>query len=472
MYRIFFLSLFFCLSITLKAQVSVNITSCNAGTLSSRLTSGEKSNVTNLTITGTIDARDFKTMRDELPVLAHVDLSGTSIVAYTGTAGTLSMNYSYSDNQIPVCAFYVSGSNNYNTTLSTVVLPDNVTSIGGSAFRQCSNLSQINLPTGLIQIYSWAFSYMGQNMAISIPATTTNIPDDVFRAFKGTITVSPDNPNYSTHEGVFYNKGQTILLNCPTTKTGSYTIPSTVSEIKTYAFASCNLLNGTVTVPPSVTKIKQYTFRDCSLLEHVVLPNTLTELEGNIFWNCSTLYSINIPALATISGNGVFINCTNLQHIYLGSSTPIDLSTRTNVFQNVNKSRCVLHVPEGSINAYKNAVEWKDFGFIKTPTRSARTVNNVAGNLSNVITSIFRTEITDLYISGTIDARDFKTMRDSIPFLENIDLSSTDIVAYFGTKGTQTDISDYPANAVPYYAFYNRNISLAKTTLTSIILPT
>ena len=471
MRKIISISILLFYGLLLQAQVVKNI-NIAAGGLAAGLTPTEKATITDLTISGTIDARDFKTMRDEMPLLADVDISGTAIVAYSGTEGTLGYDYNFLANHVPPCAFYTSGSMDYNTTLRSLVLPETVTVIGGYAFRNCSNLSQINLPSGLIEIYGWVFSCMGNNLAISIPATTTYISSEAFRAFNGTITVSSGNPNYSTHEGVFYNKAQTVLYNCPTTKTGSYTIPQTVTDIKTYAFASCRLIDGTITVPASVTRIKQYTFRDCSSLKQVVLPSTLVELEGNIFWNCSSLETINIPASANITGNGVFINCINLKHIYLGASTPIDLSTRTNVFQNANRGLCELHVPSGSLFAYKNAVEWKDFGYISTPTQVMRNINNMtAGTLSSLIDPAYRLSITHLFVSGHVDARDFKTMRDSLALLAHVDISNATIDSYSGNLGTRTGSFVYDTNTVPAYAFYNVDTRTPKTTLSILNLP-
>ena len=77
-----------CFSLISHAQVSKTLT-INAGKLSSALTSIEKSTITDLTLTGTIDAREFKTMRDSMNVLAVLDISGATIAAYYGTDGTI-----------------------------------------------------------------------------------------------------------------------------------------------------------------------------------------------------------------------------------------------------------------------------------------------------------------------------------------------------------------------------------------------
>jgi len=85
------------------AQVVKTINVSSSGTLSSLLTSNEKTTITDLTVIGTIDARDIQCMRDELTELANLDLSGVTITAYTGS-GTYST--SNPANQLPDMSFY------------------------------------------------------------------------------------------------------------------------------------------------------------------------------------------------------------------------------------------------------------------------------------------------------------------------------------------------------------------------------
>jgi hypothetical protein len=82
-----FFSLF--ISLLVQAQVIKTVNVTNAGALLNAMTVTELKTVTNLTVTGTIDARDFVTMRDSMPALAVLDISNASIASYTGNAGTL-----------------------------------------------------------------------------------------------------------------------------------------------------------------------------------------------------------------------------------------------------------------------------------------------------------------------------------------------------------------------------------------------
>jgi len=78
-----------------------------------------------------------------------------------------------------------------------------------------------------------------------------------------------------------------------------------------------------------------------------------------------------------------------------------------------------------------------------------------------------------LVINDTIDSRDFQTMRDEMPNLAVLDLSTATIVAYNGSEGSAgSRVYHYSANAIPEFAFYNPFTSLGKKSLTTIILPT
>ncbi|MDR2383730.1 MAG: hypothetical protein LBD76_07615, partial [Prevotellaceae bacterium] len=111
--------LFASLSAPVFSQTNVDISS--PGTLKN--VAGIES-VTELIITGKIDARDIKFIRDSIPNLDTLDLSGATIVAYTGEGGTYPWgSNSYPADEMPMYSFY------NNSTLTSVVLPDGVTSI-------------------------------------------------------------------------------------------------------------------------------------------------------------------------------------------------------------------------------------------------------------------------------------------------------------------------------------------------------
>jgi len=140
------------------AQVSKTINSTSAGTLSSLLTATERTTITSLAVTGNIDARDIKFLRDELVNLTSLDMSLVKIKAYSGIGGPTpnENSYTYPDNEIP--QFSLSKDETvFNSTLRTIYLPNSITSIGLYALRNCSGLTSLVIPSSVILIGDWVF---------------------------------------------------------------------------------------------------------------------------------------------------------------------------------------------------------------------------------------------------------------------------------------------------------------------------
>lgn len=568
MKRTFLLNIFLILNFLVHAQVykTVDIT---AGSLSPTLTVDEKNTITNLTLTGTIDARDFRTMRDNMTSLSTIDLSGVSIAAYSGSDGTYNYSATYAANSIPGTAFYNSITKTGKMGLQTILLPSSAISISSSAFLNCDGLSSVNIPSSVSTIGYGVFNGCKHLASISIPFSVTSLAYDAFRDCSALINVDANNPNYSSIDGVLFNKDQTYLISCPFSKNGDYSTPSTVATIGNSAFQNCTSLNA-VNIPASVTTINSSAFQNCSGL--VVVDNlnpNYSSADGILFNKIQTTLiqcpssksgAYTIPASVASIGSGAFYGCSALTSITAKSTVPINLSASSNVFSNVDKTTCTLNVPYGTKSRYASANQWKDFttiteesqgilldintakflseggpqkvnvssnvGWSVTANQSWVTVNPVSGtgnkeiglSIASNLTNILRTAvltvaatgvtsqtvtitqeglpktatvtagnllssltadelngITSLVVTGTIDARDFKTMRDNMPLLSSVDLSGASIVAYTGTDGTclsSWGTYTYQANTIPYYAFYDPNLNKGKTSLTSFIFPT
>ena len=429
---------------------TVNVT---AGSLYSAFTSDERATVTDLTVTGTIDARDFATMRDSMPELAVLNISGATITAYSGTSGTAgNTSLDYPANTIPDYAFVLfnSSSDYYaKTTLISVQLPLTATAVGRLAFLFCYNLNSITIPNSVTHIGQGSFEYCYGINAVSIPASVANIDASAFFGCNGYVTVDLNNPNFSSLNGSLFNKNQTTLIHVPYYTAGSYTIPSTVTSIIKGAFGVCEFLTS-VTIPSSVTFI-----------------------DNNAFRYCYNLTSLSIPASVTVIGDYAFGNCSNLASFNVYSATPVNLSASINAFYGVNTDTCLLRVPAGAENAYKSATLWENFVYLSSIT--SKSVNVTAGGLYSALTELERDSLTDLTVAGAIDARDFVTMRDYLPKLVVLDLESATIAEYIGTQGTDDSINiDYPANTIPDEAFnsnYNRTTYQGMTTLSTVRLP-
>ena len=235
------LLLIFCLSALSIYGQTKTVSVTTAGTLSTLITTAETTSISTLTVTGSIDARDFVFMRDNLSVLASLDISGASIKAYTGTVGTYSgVTIIYPANELPLCAFYNANTITYKSTIATIKLPSTLKSIGGSAFYYCYGLTGIfTLPASVTTIGSYALYGCTGLSAYSVDAANTR---------------------YSSSNGILFNKKQDSLFICPSAKTGTFTIPSTVTYIGASAFDNCSGLTGSLTLPASLKTIDSYAF--------------------------------------------------------------------------------------------------------------------------------------------------------------------------------------------------------------------
>src|SRR5574344_1475671 len=130
------------LSSTINAQIKKTVTVTTAGTLSTMLSTNDKSTLTSLTIIGNIDARDIKCLRDDVINLDTLDLSQVTINKYEGALGTyVSYSYVYPANELPLYSFCVYNTDNGKMTLRQIKLPNSITSIGSYAFNYCYNLT-------------------------------------------------------------------------------------------------------------------------------------------------------------------------------------------------------------------------------------------------------------------------------------------------------------------------------------------
>ena len=155
------------ISLKLEAQVTKTVDLVTPGTLSTLLSSTEKSTVTNLIITGNLNAQDFKCLRDEVSELTVLDLSNTSIKAYNGTNGTHPGVSAYPDNQLPQYSFFTYTGISKDK-LVQINLPNSITSIGNNSFYSCKGLTSISIPNTVTSIGDYAFQQCSAMKSITL----------------------------------------------------------------------------------------------------------------------------------------------------------------------------------------------------------------------------------------------------------------------------------------------------------------
>lgn len=359
------------ISSTKITAITVDVT---AGGLAAKLGS-QLSTTTSLTITGIIDARDFLTMRDNMPVLATLVINA-SIVTYAGTGGTQSSttSYTYAANTIPQWAFWVNGAAAGKVSLTSVSFPSNLTAIGQDAFYKCTGLTSVSFPASLTSIGIYAFSYCtALSGSLNLPASLTTIDLEAFKdctGLTGSLTLPPS---------ITY-LGTSVFSGC-TGFTGMLTIKSVPTTLGSGIFNGCTGITG-ISLPSSFTSIPANFLYGCSgLTGTLTIPPSVTTINGSSFYGCSGLSSITIPESVTSIGNTA-LYCTNLTSITVLEPTPSTITLGSNVFLAVNTSTCYLGVPYGSLSLYQAALQWKNFTHIVDALSSTQTSLTLANTAS------------------------------------------------------------------------------------------
>ncbi|MDP4276024.1 MAG: leucine-rich repeat protein [Bacteroidota bacterium] len=380
------------------------------------MTSSESASITSLVLTGTIDARDFKFIRDNIPNLSELDLSTITIQSYNGSNGTIDASTSYPANGLPQNAFRNSDCS-ANVTLKAVALPASITSIGMKAFEGCTGLTNLILPksvnsignyaffgcTGLTSlsipdavttIGTYAFTSCTNLTVITLPGSLTSIGDWAFGNCNALIRINMPKSIKTIGNYAFYGCSGLSSLELPATASSigesafacctgitSFTMPDSVNTIQNNVFANCYQLKN-VTLSKAITSIGNWAFLGCTSLSGVTIPETVTSIGNGAFYDCTALSSLTIPNAVTTIGENALFNCANLSNLTIGTSvstinnyafgdctnlstinmlltTPITVVST--IFFSVDKSVCTLNVPKTSITAYQAASVWKEF---------------------------------------------------------------------------------------------------------------
>ena len=210
----------------------------------------------------------------------------------------------------------------YCTSLTNVTIPDSVTSIGERAFRHCESLTNVTIPDSLTSIGHVAFEYCTSLTSVTIGKSVTSIGNYAFRYCTSLKRV--DITDLSAWCKISFNSSSNPLCNgaklyINNTEATDIIIPSDITEIKNYAFYGCSSLT-TITIPDSVTEIGQQAFSNCTSLTSVTIGKRVTSIGNFAFYYCTSLTSVTIPDSVTSIGGGAFSDCTSLTSVTIPDS--------------------------------------------------------------------------------------------------------------------------------------------------------
>ena len=213
--------------------------------------------------------------------------------------------------------------------LTSVTLPKGVTSIGDTAFWGCSSLTSVTLPEGVTSIGRSAFEDCSSLTSVTLPKSMTSIGDSAFQWCSSLTSITLPEGVTSIGRSAFWGCSSLTSITLPESVTSigdgafwrcsslkSITLPEGVTSIEDSAFEDCRSLTS-VTLPQGVTSIGHLAFYRCSSLTSIILPKGMTSIGYRAFYDCRSLTSVTLPEGMTSIGSYAFSGCSNLTSVTL-----------------------------------------------------------------------------------------------------------------------------------------------------------
>lgn len=485
-----------CIALNINAQVSLSINVNTAGTLSSLLSTVEKSNVTDLIITGDIDSRDFVTLRDVMTKLAVLDISKVTIHEYSGTSGTTgsninNMNTIYPANEIPEHSFCNPNTIISKKTLKTVNLPNSITSISNDAFLGCNGLTSLTIPIAVTSIKSGAFCLCSGLKSLIIPNSVNSIGDAAFDYCTGLTSVyacSIIPINMGSSNGYFNYAGydSTCFLFVPFGSKNSYQLANQWKNFK-------NIIE---VYQPSIatSAISAKTTNSVITGGYITNAGSSFITARGICWSKSFNPTTSDNITTDGTGNGVFTSCIteltpgNRYHIRAYASSNMGMFYGADsTFRTLNlpnpPSIETFSVTDISINSASTGGQLHDnytypttsFGVCLSKTPNPLPIST---NMKDISTKVYNNDsdfsdafkdisfncyITGLYPGTTYYLRSFATNEFGMSFGEERTFTTLSISGLSENNIDENDFYPNPTNGII-------NIKIASTNLNNYVV--
>ena len=309
-----------------------------------------------------------------------------------------------------------------NPVLEEFVIPEGVTSIGSSAFKDCTSLTTITIPDSMTSIGSTDF--LG---CTSLESLTVAEDNPVYHSAGNCIIETATktlivgcNGSVVPNDGSVMSIGDYAFSGCAAIT--SITIPASVMSIGKYAFKDCvteiewsdtsaiieigdyafaNYAGISVTIPNSVTSIGEFAFASCKGLTNLIIPDSVRRIANNafaasgltritlpsglqsiseeLFYNCGNLTSITIPNSVTSIGGAAFSGCDSLIAVAIPDSVA---SIGSSAFYNCDSLESIT-IP--FVGEKKNGTGATHFGYIFGASSDTSNSSYVPESLKAVV---------------------------------------------------------------------------------------
>lgn len=442
------------IALVLMAVISRAVTlHCEPGNLGTQL---DGHAVSDLTLTGRMDARDFRTLADRLRDLRTLNLYGVEVVAYDSDKALFSNVHHFRSHEIPTLSFA------NMTHLTRLTLPWRVTSVGEGAMAACTSLTEVTLPKSLTHLGKYAFAGCTSLQEVALPNMLVEIGEGAFAQCTSLTSVTmqtqaPGETPYSHASCHLTTVGKRAFVGCVKLKTitlgnqlktigeaafAGTRIPkaelasmSSLSQVGNWAYAQTPIT--TVSLPTQMSDLGHGAFMLAPSLTSVTLPFKISNLPPLLLAYSTQLTEVDMHQLLIDSiGDYSLYGLDRVQHLVIPISTKY-VGTRSmagmtgleeittyaqsvpevgeEVWQGVDQGSVTLHTPGNSVDYYSNAEQWCEFN-IQSNVRlgdvngdgsiDIADLNAVINAMLGRPTGTFIFEAADIDQNGVIDIAD------------------------------------------------------------------